>query len=265
MDIPLFQVDAFTSRVFEGNPAAVCPLEKWLDDQCLQAIAAENNLSETAFFVRTKDVVEIRWFTPLVEIDLCGHATLAAAHVLFNECSWGADRIVFSSRSGMLAATRSGDRIELDFPVQQPTALESASCVASALGIMPESMLCFAPSGTAPIWIALLPSGEDVQELQPGFQEIALLDCCALAVTAPAVDYDFVSRFFAPALGIPEDPVTGSLHCILAPYWADRLGRTVMRARQASARGGELYITLQGSRVLLAGNAVRYLAGTITI
>jgi predicted PhzF superfamily epimerase YddE/YHI9 len=261
MRLPLYQVDAFTSRVFSGNPAAVCPLDEWLDDSTMQAIAAENNLSETAFFVRRDggDEYEIRWFTPRIEVDLCGHATLASAHVLFAALGPDRTRIVFRSKSGPLAATREGDRMVLDFPARPGRSCDPPAGLSEALGREPREVW------RARDLMAVFDSEDDVQALQPNFAALAAMDAFAVCVTAPGSECDFVSRFFAPAFGIDEDPVTGSSHCTLVPYWAERLGDLTLHARQLSARGGELFCELRGDRVRIGGRAVRYLEGWIDI
>jgi len=259
----LFQLDAFSERVFAGNPAAVCPLERWLDEALLQAIAAENNLSETAFLVRRPppDVDwEIRWFTPAVEVDLCGHATLASAAVVLDTLEPGREGVRFHSRSGPLDVARRGDLLELDFPARPPRRLEEGlPGLAAALGAAPLE-----------VWqardvLALLEDEQQVRELRPDLARLAALPTFAVIVTAPGREADFVSRFFAPAKGVPEDPVTGSSHCTLVPYWAARLGRTRLRARQVSARGGELRCELRGDRVALAGRVARYLEGQVEV
>jgi predicted PhzF superfamily epimerase YddE/YHI9 len=259
MKLPLYQVDAFTGRLFGGNPAAVVPLEDWPPDDFLAAIAAENNLSETAFVLPRPDVAPLRWFTPRVEVDLCGHATLATAHVLFRYYYAGLDRLAFSTRSGILTVERSGELLAMDFPARPGSEVPVTESLAAALGRRPR--LAY----RARDLMAVFDSESDVRELQPDFQRIAALDAFAVMATAPGIDVDFVSRFFAPAKGIPEDPVTGSAHCTLIPYWAGRLGKTEFTARQLSSRGGELYCKLRGDRVDIAGRAVEYLRGEITI
>jgi predicted PhzF superfamily epimerase YddE/YHI9 len=259
MKLPLYQVDAFTSRLFGGNPAAVVPLEDWLPDPVLAAIAAENNLAETAFVIPRTDVTPLRWFTPAVEIDLCGHATLATAHVLFKHHFPSLERLTFSSRSGELAVTRSGELLSLDFPSRPGRPIAVTDGLISALGAAPKEAF------QARDLLAVFDREADVRHLRPDLQRIGALDAFAVIVSAPGDEVDFVSRFFAPKAGIPEDPVTGSAHCTLVPYWAARLGKSRLNARQLSARGGELFCTLQGDRVLIAGHAVEYLCGEITI
>jgi len=257
MRLTLHQVDAFASEVFRGNPAAVCPLDAWLPDATMQAIAMENNLSETAFVVREADGYRIRWFTPLAEVPLCGHATLASAFVLFG--LHGGEPLTFQSKSGPLSVTRAGDVLTLDFPVLPVGEYTGPREAIDALGVAPDEVL-----GREHLLFAVYRDERVVRELRPDFARLGKLDLRAL-VTAPGSDVDFVSRFFAPSEGIDEDPVTGSAHCSLIPYWAQRLGKTTLRARQVSRRGGELDCALHGDRVSIGGRAVRYLEGTITI
>ncbi len=259
MELPIFQIDAFTGRVFGGNPAAVVPLTKWLPDPVLQAIAAENNLAETAFFVRQSDHYALRWFTPAVEVDLCGHATLATAHLLFTRFEPEAERLRFTTQSGWLEVSRDGDRLALDFPARPPLPCAVPESLAAALGTQPVEVL------GARDYFVVLRSAEAVRAIKPDFARLATLDRAAVIVTAPGEDCDFVSRFFAPAMGIPEDPVTGSAHCTLIPYWSRRLGKISLLARQLSARGGELFCEDRGERVAIAGHSVLYLEGTIYI
>jgi len=252
MRIPCYQVDAFTRTLFAGNPAAVCPLERWLPDATLQAIATENNLCETAFFVpEPGGVFHLRWFTPTVEVDLCGHATLASAFVLMTELERVRTVANFRSKSGPLAVTRDGDAYTLDFPSRPPVAADCPPALATALGCTPTAVL------RSRDWLVVLESAAAVRAVRPDMAALMRVEA-AVIVTAPGDEpgVDFVSRFFAPGLGIPEDPVTGSAHCTLAPYWAGRLKRTQLQARQVSARGGEIRCTLQGERVDLTGHAV---------
>jgi PhzF family phenazine biosynthesis protein len=237
----------------------VCPLERWLPDATLQAIAAENNLSETAYFVGSAGEYEIRWFTPATEVDLCGHATLASAHVILERLEPGLSEVHFGSRSGPLRVLRDGDRLSLDFPARPPEPCSPPPGLAEALGRAPREVWA------ARDYLAVFEAEEEVRRLRPDFAALATLDRFALIVTAPGSDCDFVSRFFAPAKGVPEDPVTGSAHCTLVPYWARRLGRTRLAARQVSARGGELACELAGDRVRIAGHAADYLEGTIEV
>jgi predicted PhzF superfamily epimerase YddE/YHI9 len=264
MLIEIHQVDAFADRVFRGNPAAVCPLEHWLDEATMQAIAAENNLSETAFVVREGERFRIRWFTPTAEVPLCGHATLATAWVLFHRRGVETDEIHFDSASGPLRVFRQGPRLALDFPVL-PASSPGVEVheTAAALGSPPVETL-----GRPGMLVAIYARAEDVRALAPDLVALGRLDRVAL-VTAPGTgaddDVDFVSRFFAPSQGIPEDPVTGSAHCTLVPYWAGKLGKAALRARQVSARTGELWCELRGERVWIAGSVVPYLRGVIEI
>jgi PhzF family phenazine biosynthesis protein len=257
MEIPLYQVDAFTAEPFRGNPAAVCPLEEWLPDDTLQAIAMENGLSETAFFVSHEDRYDLRWFTPTIEVDLCGHATLAAAYMIFEKIDPARDKIRFQTRSGPLAVERDEDRIALVFPSRPAVEGGDIDGVADALGARPRELLA------ARDYLAVFDSEEEVRKIAPYLSKILKLGCFAICVTAPGDDCDFVSRFFAPAAGVPEDPVTGSAHCTLIPYWSARIGKKKLFARQVSRRGGELYCEDRGSRVRIAGHAVCTIEGKI--
>ena len=260
MRLRIFQIDAFTDAVFGGNPAAVCPLESWLDDATLQAIANENNLSETAFLVPGNGAYALRWFTPLAEVDLCGHATLASAHVVFRHLQPDADSVAFETRSGRLAVTRGDDGLTMDFPALAANPVEIPADLSAGLGVAPEAV--FADMD----YLALFETEAQVRAIEPDMTALTRLDeRRGIIVTAPGEDADFVSRFFCPRLGVPEDPVTGSAHCMLAPFWADRLGRTTLRARQVSARGGVVRCTVDGERVRLSGRAAQYLEGTITV
>jgi PhzF family phenazine biosynthesis protein len=256
---PLYQIDAFAEKAFTGNPAAVMPLESWLPDDVMQAIAAENNLSETAFFVREGSGYHIRWFMPVGEIDLCGHATLASAFVVLTELRPDLDRVDFASMSGPLTVTREGDRFCLDFPMRAPNPVPCPEGLAEALG---------APVKEA--WLtrdlfALLEDEATVRNLKPDMEALSRLEPTSFVVTARGVDCDFVSRCFGPREGIPEDPVTGSTHCVLVPYWAERLGKTTLHARQLSKRGGELICELRDDRVKIAGKAVKVLEGAMLL
>ena len=268
MRIPLFQVDAFSDRVFAGNPAAVCPLDTWLPDDRLQAIAAENNLSETAFFVPRDGGFELRWFTPTVEVELCGHATLASGFVIATLLRPGSDRIEFDTRkAGRLTVTRDADLFTLDFPARPASPAQPHSDLVAALGgPQPEQILLSAGNHGEGNYLVVYRSESDVRSLRPRFADLAGPQGCGVIVTAAGTDgIDFVSRYFAPAAGIDEDPVTGSTHCTLTPYWAARLGKDMLHARQVSARGGALTCTLRGDRVLIAGGAVLYLEGSIHV
>jgi PhzF family phenazine biosynthesis protein len=258
MKLQYFEVDAFANQAFQGNPAGICPLDRWLDDALMQNIAAENNLAETAFFVPRGDDYELRWFTPSVEIDLCGHATLASAFILFSELGRGGDTVRFHSKSGALIVSRKGDVLTLDFPSRPPKPASIPDALIRGLGKTPVQVL------KARDYFALYETMEDVRSLQPDIGLLGTLDEKVI-VTAPGNDCDFVSRFFAPTAGVPEDPVTGSAHCTLIPYWSARLGKTKMFARQLSRRGGELFCELAGDRVLIGGKAVLYSRGQIEI
>lgn len=256
----MFQVDAFAAELFKGNPAAVCPLDSWLPDAVMQSIAAENNLSETAFCVREGAHYRLRWFTPAVEVDLCGHATLATAHVLLRELgSENQGSVEFETRSGRLVVRRAGDDLLMDFPAYPPEPCAEPDGMSAALGVEPESVLA------AWSYVAVLREEEQLAALAPDIEGIKALDRDGLIVTAPGREVDFVSRCFFPGAGIPEDPVTGSAHCIMAPYWAQRLGRNELSARQISARGGEVGCRIVGDRVELAGQARTYLRGEIEV
>lgn len=260
MQIPLFQIDAFAGRVFAGNPAAVCPLEGWLPDATMQAIAAENNLSETAFFVGEGDSLALRWFTPRVEIDLCGHATIAAAHVWFSEYDRGAREVTFDTASGTVRVERDGDLLVLDFPSRPAEACDAPDGLADALGVTPVEVYAGERD-----YMVVTAGRDDVRAARPDPVALEVIDRIGFIVTGPDGDADFVSRFFAPAAGVPEDPVCGSAHCTLAPYWAKRLEKTHLYARQESARGGELFCELRGDRVRIGGRSVCFLQGTINI
>jgi predicted PhzF superfamily epimerase YddE/YHI9 len=259
MDIRLFQIDAFTSHVFSGNPAAVCPLKGWLDDGLMQLIARENNLSETAFFAPEGQGFRIRWFTPLTEVDLCGHATLASAFVIFTELYPSLREVSFASRSGVLAVRRSGDMLALDFPSMPPVSCKPPRELLEGLGKEPAQVL------RSSDYFVVFDHEDDVRILRPRMDLLKKLALRGVIVTAKGTAADFVSRFFAPGVGIDEDPVTGSAHCALTPYWAKRLGRKDLHALQISERGGELFCTQEGERVIIAGSAVKYLEGTITL
>ena len=257
----MFQLDAFTTRRFTGNPAAVVVLHQFLDDAILQAVAAENNLAETAFVVPAGDRYRLRWFTPVVEVPLCGHATLAAGAVVVDRLEPGRESVVFDTASGPLTVHRRGSAFEVDLPVRTVTAVPPPVGLSTALGLTP---LEIATDGGN--YLARLASADDVRDLQPDLAAIADLDRTGVAVTAPGDGpYDFVSRYFAPRKGIPEDPVTGGVHCALVPFWAARTGRDTFLAHQASRRGGELACRLVGDRVTLGGGCVPYLEGHIEV
>jgi PhzF family phenazine biosynthesis protein len=255
--IPIYQVDAFASSLFSGNPAAVCPLEEWLEDDVMQSIAAENNLAETAFFLRHGDPHALRWFTPTLEVDLCGHATLASAFVMFEYVDRAARAVRFTTRSGELVVRRQEGLLAMDFPARPPRQCEPNPALAAALGKPPVELW------ESRDYMAVYNREEDVRALAPDMQALAAVGHFAVIVTAPGNSSDFVSRFFAPASGIDEDPVTGSAHCTLVPFWARRLGKAELHAVQVSARGGELFCRDHGGRVEIAGRAVPYLEGSI--
>jgi predicted PhzF superfamily epimerase YddE/YHI9 len=262
MQLPIYQVDAFTNTLFGGNPAAVCPLDAWLPDATMQAIATENNLAETAFFVREGDGYALRWFTPTVEVDLCGHATLASGHIVFRYLEPQRERVSFRTmKSGTLHVTRrDAEWLELDFPSRPANPVAAAPSLLAALGGKPLEVL------RARDHLVVYGSAAEVSGLKPDFVALAKEDCWAVIATAPGEDgVDFVSRFFAPKQGINEDPATGSSHCTLAPYWAKRLGKTELEARQLSRRVGALRCTLQGDLVRIAGRTVLYLEGKIAV
>lgn len=259
--LPIYWVDAFARRTFSGNPAAVIPLEEWLEDDVLQSIAFENGLSETAFVSPLEDgLYELRWFTPTAEVDLCGHATIATAFALKSCCGESRSRLSFRSRSGMLHVTFQVDgRLQLDFPSRPPKPAVLPNEIVMGLGAKPTAFL------RAEANLAIYDSADDVAALCPDFSQLAALPEYGTIATAPGTDCDFVSRFFAPSFGIPEDPATGSAHCILAPYWVDRLGKNQLYARQISKRGAELWCELSGDRVHISGYATLYLKGHIHI
>ena len=259
MKIPIYQIDAFASRVFSGNPAAVCPLESWLDDSVLQAIAQENNLSETAFFIPVEDGYHIRWFTPVAEVDLCGHATLATAFVVFTLLEPSGVEVSFNSRSGRLTVTRDDDLLTMDFPSLPPVPCEAPGDLIKGLGREPVEVFC------SEDYVVVFSAEDDITDLRPDFELLKELDLRGVAATARGKNVDFVSRFFAPKYGINEDPVTGSAHCSLTPYWASKLHKRDLRAHQVSKRGGELFCRDCGDRVKISGRAVAYMEGSITI
>lgn len=261
MTLPIYQADAFTNQLFGGNPAAVCPLTKWLPDETMQKIALENNLAETAFFVKTDEGFHLRWFTPELEIDLCGHATLATSHIIFTEMGYDKDVIHFTTQqAGTLIVTRQGDKYTLDFPSRPPYDCEIPAGLVEALG------------GKTPLhalrsrdYFLVYENEDDIVNMVPDHAFLAKIDAIGVIVTSRGKEVDFVSRFFAPAASVPEDPVTGSAHCNLIPYWAEQLGKNELQAYQLSARKGELWCEFKGDRVLMSGNAVTYLKGEIYI
>jgi len=259
MNIPYYQVDAFTSRLFSGNPAGVCILADWLPDATLQSIAAENNLAETAFVVPRDSCFDLRWFTPALEMDLCGHATLASAHVLYRHQGYRDSAVRFQTRAGLLTVTRSDDLLTLDFPARPAAECPAPADLIEGLGRTPTT------TAKARDYLAVFDTEQTVRELRPNMAALMRLDCLGIIVTAPGEHCDFVSRFFAPRAGIPEDPVTGSAHCTLVPYWSQRLGRSQLRALQVSPRGGELFCEQRGDRVGIAGRAVTYSSGALHV
>lgn len=267
MRFRIFQVDAFADRPFRGNPAAVCPMEAWPDDGLLQSVAAENNLSETAFLVPAAGEWELRWFTPTHEVELCGHATLAAGFVVLRYLEGHREEVTFRTASGRLEVRRDGDRLSMDFPAVPAEPCEGPAGLSEGLGAEPERVL------RATDWLAVYRSPGEVAALEPGMGLLEELELRGVIATAPAGDPeevaadgpDFVSRFFAPKVGVPEDPVTGSAHCTLAPYWAERLGKDRLLGRQVSDRGGDVACRVRGDRVALSGEAVLYLEGRVRV
>src|SRR5215204_343966 len=260
MNLTIYQIDAFTNEVFKGNPAAVCPLEEWIDESLMQRIALENNLAETAFFVKEGDVYEIRWFTPLAEIDLCGHATLASGFVIFELLKTEDNLVKFHSHiSGELTVEKQGDRLILDFPARPVLPAQAPDNLTEALGKAPNAVL------KARDYFLVYETEQEILDITPNFSKLLEIGAHGYIVTAKGDSADFVSRFFAPEVGVPEDPVTGSAHCNLIPYWAEKLGKTELFARQVSARGGELFCELRGDRVKIGGNAKLYLKGEIYV
>ncbi len=262
MDMTIYQVDAFTSRLFSGNPAAICPLESWLPDELLQAIAHENNLSETAYLVPESHGYRLRWFTPTTEVKLCGHATLAASHVLYNHLGYTADKVIFHTLSGMLMVQRTQEGYMMNFPADSLRHVSAPLALTVALGLTPAKVF----QGRED-YMAVLENRQQVADLQPDFSAMRRLQGRGVIVTAPCDDnsVDFVSRCFYPNAGIDEDPVTGSAHTTMAPYWAERLGKNELFARQISRRGGSLKCRLLNDRVELIGQAVTYMTGAAHI
>lgn len=260
MELTIYQIDAFAEAVYQGNPAAVIPLKEWLSDEVMQNIALENNLSETAFFCSGEEGYKIRWFTPLAEVDLCGHATLASAHVLFHHLGYKDNEIRFESRSGLLIVKKDGDKILLNFPSSQVEAQYIPANLKTAFQVHP--IKCF--KGRDDLML-VFKSEEDILKLQPNFMKIIESNARGVICTARSNNYDFVSRFFAPAVGVNEDPVTGSAHTMLIPYWAKQLSKTEMTAKQISKRGGVVYCKDMNERVEIGGKAVTYMIGKITV
>ena len=260
MKIPIYQVDAFTSQLFKGNPAAVCPLTKWIPENIMQEIAKENNLSETAFFINKNNTFDIRWFTPVAELDLAGHPTLATAHVIIKELNLRLDKIIFKTKIGdTLTVTLNDNLFIMNFPSRPPELENNLELVAEALGKKPKSLLRHRDA------LAVFNNEEDIKSISPDMEKLKKLDYPAVIITAPGDKVDFVSRNFAPKLGIPEDPVTGSAHCELIPYWSKILNKKQLFAHQVSERGGKLYCTLNEDRVTIGGEAITFLKGEIEI
>ena len=259
MSIPYYQIDAFTGSLFTGNPAGVCLLADWLPDAVLQSIAAENNLAETAFVVQRDSFFDLRWFTTTLEMDLCGHATLAPAHVIFRHLGYRGSIVRFQTRSGALTVSRSEDLLTLDFPARPAAPCDTPQELNDGLRATPTA------TAKARDYLAVFETEQAVRSLQPDMAALMRLDCLGIIATAPGNHCDFVSRFFAPRAGVPEDPVTGSAHCTLIPYWAQRLGRSELRALQVSPRGGELFCEHRGERVGIGGRAVTYSSGFLHV
>lgn len=260
MTIPIYTVNAFSSGPFTGNPAAVCPLEYWPADDLMQSIAAQNNLSETAFFVKENSTYSIRWFTPTVEVALCGHATLAAAYVLYNELNYQKNEIRFQSKSGVLKVIREKDIIELNFPSEKLKEIPITNAIADNLNLQ----ITYAGKGNVFILLEVATEAE-VLQAKPDMKEVKKLEAAGIIVTARGNTADFVSRVFAPQSGIDEDPVTGSAHCLLIPYWAQKLNKYNLSAKQLSKRGGVLYCNYAGNRVLIGGKTELYSKGEIFV
>jgi PhzF family phenazine biosynthesis protein len=259
MELNLYQIDAFASQPFEGNPAAVCPIDEWLPDEIMQSIAEENNLSETAFFISTGNGFHIRWFTPTSEVDLCGHATLASAYVLFNILGYKGNQVVFDSRSGILTVTKDDEWLVMDFPAQPPVLCDIPAEIEKAFDAAPVECL------KSEDYMVVFEREMDVETANPDFAQLQKLDLRGVIITAKSSGYDFVTRFFAPKYGVPEDPVTGSAYTQLAPYWASRTGKKRFNVKQVSSRGGELSCEIVGNRVLISGKAIKYMEGKIKI
>jgi len=253
----IYQIDAFASKVFEGNPAMVCPLDEWLSDETMQQIAQENNLSETAFFVRDGEVYHLRWFTPEAEVDMCGHATLASAYVLFECMGYNKETIRFLTKSGELVVCKEGSSYVMDFPIQKIEPCDISEQIEKAFGVKP--IATFASMD----YIVVFENEDDVRNAKPNLALLKELDLRGVCITAKSKKYDFVTRFFAPKIGIEEDPVTGSAFTQLVSYWANELNKENFYAKQVSSRGGEVYCKVKGDRVAISGKAVKYLEGWI--
>ena len=259
MKLPIYQVDAFASKVFEGNPAAVCPLDEWIPDTNMQNIAMENNLSETAFFVRQEDGYRLRWFTPTTEVDLCGHATLASAHVLFEHLGYDKQKIQFASNSGELIVRQREGRLVMNFPTSDLNESKPPNFLEEAVGIPAQKLYRDTD------YLYVVESEEQVRNLEPDIRQLKQANVRGIIVTAPGGEFDFVSRFFAPAAGVDEDPVTGSTHTMLTPYWSKRLKKNELVGRQVSQRGGTVYCIDLGDRVELEGTAITFMQGEIEV
>lgn len=255
----IYQVDAFTDHIFGGNPAAVCLMDTWISEELMQQIAMENNLSETAFLVKEEDIFHIRWFTPEMEIDLCGHATLASAHVIFSYLNHKAKTVEFKYGGGSLSVSREADLLTMDFPSISSSETKVTEQLVSGLGKKPIKAM------KARDMLALFENEQEIRDLVPDFSALAQIEHLGIIATAPGENVDFVSRFFAPRAGINEDPVTGSAHCMLIPFWSEILGKSTLKAMQLSARGGELYCKNNDDRVLISGKAVTYMIGDLCL
>lgn len=260
MKLKLYQIDAFTDKVFGGNPAAVVPLEKWLPDDVMQRMGSENNLSETAFFVKEQDHFHIRWFTPVAEVDLCGHATLATAYVIFNHLSYQDSIIQFQSRSGILKVEKKNDLLTLDFPTDTIKQVDAPAALLNAFVQKPKE--CWKGKTD---YMLIFEDAASIETASPDMRLIKELDARGVIISAPGRDVDFVARFFAPQCGVDADPVTGSAHTTLTPYWSKHFGKTILSAKQISKRGGDLICELKGDRILITGKAVTYLIGEIVL
>jgi PhzF family phenazine biosynthesis protein len=259
MELKLYQVDTFASEVFKGNPAAICPLESWLPDKTMQNIASENNLSETAFYIPSESGFHIRWFTPTSEVDLCGHATLACAHVIFHVLDYKKTEIKFESKSGPLFVKKNEHGLQLNFPNQKPVPCDTPAAITRAFSEAPIQCL------KSEDYILVFEHEESVETLQPDFSELSKLDLRGVVITARSEEFDFISRCFAPKYGINEDPVTGSTFTELAPYWAEVLNKNTLHAKQVSERSGEVFCELQKDRVLISGKSILYMVASIYI
>jgi PhzF family phenazine biosynthesis protein len=257
--LKLYQIDAFARSIFEGNPACVCPLDNWIDDDIMQKIANENNLSETAFFVKEDDRYHIRWFTPTKEVDMCGHATLATAYVLFDILNYQKDEIIFNSKSGILKVSKDDKKIKMNFPVQKIKKCNTSDNLLNAFEIKP--IECYKSMD----YILVFEEEADILNAKPNFELLKKIDARGVIITSKSREYDFINRFFAPTYGIDEDPVTGSAFTQLVPYWSRVLNKTTFKAKQVSQRGGEVFCELKNDRVEISGYAKKYFEGVIEI